>query len=97
MDKMIDNYIVIDNKHFKNKIDQYRMLRDKAMEEGSFETAQWIDGNISAMKEIMGYSTPLEVIVSDIFDAASDKMYLGYDNTEDKEDYIKNFTTYQTK
>jgi hypothetical protein len=39
----------------------------------------------------------LEDIVSDAFDVASNKMYLGYDNTEDKEEYIKNFTIHQIK
>ena len=94
---MIENYIVVDIRHFQKKMDELRILRTKALEEGSFETAQWIDGKITTMKEIIGNSTPLEVIVSDAFDIASTGMYLGYDNTKDKEDYIKNFTIYQIK
>ena len=93
----MENYIVVDIRHFQKKIDEFRILRNKAFEEGSFETAQWIDGKITTMKEIMGNSTPLEDIVSDAFDVASIRMYLGYDNTEDKEEYIKNFTINQTK
>jgi hypothetical protein len=93
----MENYIVVDIRHFQKKIDEFRMLRNKAFEEGSFETAQWIDGKITTMKEIMGNSTPLEDIVSDAFDVASNRMYLGYDNTEDKEEYIKNFTINKTK
>jgi hypothetical protein len=93
----MENYIVVDIRHFQKKIDEFRILRNKAFEEGSFETAQWIDGKITTMKEIMGNSTPLEDIVSDAFDVASNRMYLGYDNTEDKEEYIKNFTINQTK
>jgi hypothetical protein len=93
----MENYIVVDIRHFQKKIDEFRMLRNKAFEEGSFETAQWIDGKITTMKEIMGNSTPLEDIVSDAFDVASNRMYLGYDNTKDKEDYIKNFTIHQIK
>jgi hypothetical protein len=93
----MENYIVVDIRHFQKKIDEFRMLRNKALEEESFETAQWIDGKITTMKEIIGNSTPLEVIVSDVFDVATTGMYLGYDNTEDKEDYIKNFTIYQIK
>ena len=93
----MDNYIVVDIRHFQKKIDEFRMLRNKALEENSFETAQWIDGKITTMKEIMGNSTPLEVIVSDVFDTAITGMYLGYDNTKDKEDYIKNFTIHEIK
>jgi hypothetical protein len=93
----MENYIVVDIKYFQKKIDELRMLRNKALEEESFETAQWIDGKITSMKEIVGNSTPLEDIVSDAFDVASNKMYLGYDNTEDKEEYIKNFTIHQIK
>ena len=93
----MENYIVVDIRHFQKKIDEFRILRNKAFEEGSFETAQWIDGKITTMKEIMGNSTPLEDIVSDAFDVASNRMYLGYDNTEDKEEYIKNFTINQPK
>ena len=93
----MENYIVVDIRHFQKKIDEFRILRNKAFEEGSFETAQWIDGKITTMKEIMGNSTPLEDIVSDAFDVASNRMYLGYDNTKDKEDYIKNFTIHQIK
>jgi hypothetical protein len=93
----MENYIVVDIRHFQKKIDEFRILRNKAFEEGSFETAQWIDGKITTMKEIMGNSTPLEDIVSDAFDVASNRMYLGYDNTEDKEEYIKNFTINKTK
>jgi hypothetical protein len=93
----MDNYIVVDIRHFQKKIDEFRMLRNKALEEKSFETAQWIDGKITTMKEIIGNSTPLEVIVSDTFDVASAGMHLGYDNTKDKEDYIKNFTIHQIK
>jgi hypothetical protein len=93
----MENYIVVDIRHFQKKIDEFRILRNKAFEEGSFETAQWIDGKITTMKEIMGNSTPLEDIVSDAFDVASNRMYLGYDNTEDKEEYIKNFTIHQVK
>jgi hypothetical protein len=95
--RFMENYIVVDIRHFQKKIDEFRMLRNKAFEEGSFETAQWIDGKITTMKEIMGNSTPLEDIVSDAFDVASNRMYLGYDNTKDKEDYIKNFTIHQIK
>lgn len=93
----MENYIVVDIGHFQKKIEKLKMLRNKAIEEKSFETAQWIDGKITTMKEIIGNSTPLEVIVSDAFDIASTGMYLGYDNTKDKEDYIKNFTIYQIK
>ena len=93
----MENYIVVDIRHFQKKIDEFRILRNKAFEEGSFETAQWIDGKITTMKEIMDNSTPLEDIVSDAFDVASNRMYLGYDNTEDKEEYIKNFTINKTK
>ncbi len=93
----MENYIVVDIKYFQKKIDELRMLRNKALEEESFETAQWIDGKITSMKEIVGNSTPLEVIVSEVFDVATTRMYLGYDNTNDKEDYIKNFTIYQIK
>ena len=93
----MENYIVVDIRHFQKKIDEFRILRNKAFEEGSFETAQWIDGKITTMKEIMGNSTPLEDIVSDAFDVASNRMYLGYDNTEDNEEYIKNFTIHQVK
>ena len=95
--RFMENYIVVDIRHFQKKIDEFRMLRNKAFEEGSFETAQWIDGKITTMKEIMGNSTPLEDIVSDAFDVASNRMYLGYDNTKDKEEYIKNFTIHQIK
>ena len=95
--RFMENYIVVDIRHFQKKIDEFRILRNKAFEEGSFETAQWIDGKITTMKEIMGNSTPLEDIVSDAFDVASNRMYLGYDNTEDKEEYIKNFTINKTK
>ena len=93
----MENYIVVDIRHFQKKIDEFRILRNKAFEEGSFETALWIDGKITTMKEFMGNSTPLEDIVSDAFDVASNRMYLGYDNTEDKEEYIKNFTINKTK
>ena len=93
----MENYIVVDIGHFQKKIEKLKMLRNKAIEEKSFETAQWIDGKITTMKEIIGNSTPLEVIVSDAFDIASTGMYLGYDNTKDKEEYIKNFTIYQIK
>jgi hypothetical protein len=48
------------------------MLRNKALEEGSFETAQWIDGRITAIKEIIGNSNPLEDIVSKFFDYGDD-------------------------
>jgi hypothetical protein len=94
---MIENYIVVNIRQYQKKIDEFRMLRNKALEEGSFETAQWIDGRITAIKEIIGNSTPLKDIVSDAFDVASNRMYLGYDNTEDKEEYIKNFTIHQIK
>jgi hypothetical protein len=93
----MENYIVVNIIQYQKKIDELRILRNKASEEGSFETAQWIDGKITAIKEIIGNSTPLEDIVSDAFDVASNKMYLGYDNTEDKEEYIKNFTIHQIK
>lgn len=93
----MENYIVVDIKYFQKKIDELRMLRNKALEEESFETAQWIDGKITSMKEIVGNSTPLEDIVSDAFDVATTRMYFGYDNTEDKEEYIKNFTIHQIK
>lgn len=93
----IDNFLVVDISSFDERIEKLKMLRNKAIEEKSFETAQWIEGKITTIKEIIGDSTPLEVIVSDVFDVATTGMHFGYDNSKDKEEYIKNFTIHQIK
>jgi len=58
--------VVIDISKFKNSLEGLKMLRTKAIEENSFETAQWIDGKITAIKQLLGESKPLEEYIKEV-------------------------------
>ena len=58
--------VVIDIFKFKNSLEGLKMLRTKAIEENSFETAQWIDGKITTIKQLLGESKPIEEYIKEV-------------------------------
>ena len=45
----IDDLVVIDKSQIEKKIESLKILRKKALEEKTFEIAQWIDGRINSL------------------------------------------------
>ena len=64
----IDNLIVLDKSQIKKRIESLKVLRKKAVEEQTFEIAQWIDGKIESLKSILTDCGSLETFVMESFD-----------------------------
>lgn len=64
----IDNLIVLDKSQIKKRIESLKVLRKKALEEQTFEIAQWIDGKIESLKSILTDCGSLETFVTESFD-----------------------------
>lgn len=96
--KKIDKLKVIDTTPLEEKINRLKLLRNKAIEEGSYETAQWIEGKIDSIKLILSESEPLSKIVKESFEKGWElcgKINLTYN--ESLNDYLTNFNLNQTK
>lgn len=66
--KEIDNFVVIDKRELKYKIDKLKVLRDRAIQEETFEIAQWIQGRIDSMKFVLSESSEIKDMLTDAFD-----------------------------
>jgi len=64
----IDNLVVLDKSQIEKKIESLKILRKKALEEKTFEIAQWIDGKIESLKSILTDCESLETFVTESFD-----------------------------
>ena len=64
----IDNLVVIDKSQIEKRIESLKILRKKALEEKTFEIAQWIDGRIDSLKSVLTDSVSLETLVKESFD-----------------------------
>lgn len=66
--KEIDNFVVIDKRELKYKIDKLKVLRDRVIQEETFEIAQWIQGRIDSMKFVLSESSEIKDMLTDAFD-----------------------------
>jgi hypothetical protein len=96
--KQIDKLKIIDITPLEEKINRLKLLRTKAIEEESYETAQWIEGKIDAIKLILSESEPLSTTVKESFEKGWElcgKINLTYN--ESLNDYLTDFKLTQTK
>lgn len=93
----IDNLIVIDQSSIKKRIETLKVLRKKAMEEQTYEIAQWIDGKIDSLKSILTDFVSLESLVKDSFDKGWELCgKYNSDYTQSLNNYLENITIKET-
>jgi|688.fasta_scaffold552204_3 hypothetical protein len=93
----LENFIVLDKNELTKQIEKLKLLRNKAIEENSYETAQWISGKIESIKVLIMNSFKLEPILRDTFDRGWEKCGEYNSNyTDCIESYLKEFTIKQT-
>ena len=95
--KEVDNFLVIDKSLINDRIKKLKILRNKAIEEESFETAQWFEGKIDSLKLILVEGFSLENIIVESFDKGWElcgKINVNYKQSLDE--YLSNFKLKQT-
>ena len=71
--KEIDNFVVVDKRKLKDKIDKLKLVRDSAMQDGTLETAQWLQGSIDSIKFVLSESLEIKDMLTDAFDKGWEK------------------------
>ena len=95
--KEIDNLIVIDKSQIEKKIESLKILRKKALEEKTFEIAQWIDGRIDSLKSVLTDCVSLETLVKESFDKGWELCsQLNVNYTQSLNEHLSQITIKQT-
>ena len=93
----IDNLVVIDKSQIEKKIESLKILREKALEEKTFEIAQWIDGRIDSLKSVLTDCVSLETVVKESFDKGWELCsQLNVNYTQSLNEHLSQITIKQT-
>lgn len=93
----IDNLIVLDKSQIKKRIESLKVLRKKALEEQTFEIAQWIDGKIESLKSILTDCESLETFITESFDKGWELCsQLNVNYTQSLNEHLSQITIKQT-
>jgi len=93
----IDNLVVIDKSQIEKKIESLKILRKKALEEKTFEIAQWIDGRIDSLKSVLTDCVSLETLVKESFDKGWELCsQLNVNYTQSLNEHLSQITIKQT-
>jgi len=93
----IDNLVVLDKSQIEKKIESLKILRKKALEEKTFEIAQWIDGRIDSLKSVLTDCVSLETVVKESFDKGWELCsQLNVNYTQSLNEHLSQITIKQT-
>ncbi len=93
----IDNLVVIDKSQIEKRIESLKILRKKALEEKTFEIAQWIDGRIDSLKSVLTDCVSLETLVKESFDKGWELCsQLNVNYTQSLNEHLSQITLKQT-
>jgi len=93
----IDNLVVLDKSQIEKKIESLKILRKKALEEKTFEIAQWIDGRIDSLKSVLTDCVSLETVVKESFDKGWELCsQLNVNYTQSLNEHLEQITLKQT-